>query len=117
MPFAARVSRICEANPASAPASKLKATIFRLASPLRITSAGAPSGGRVIVGAGVVSGGVVGAACGEGVGVTAGVGGIGFAEIVMDGDGEREGLAESDAPVRLPQPAAAKMSTPMTASQ
>jgi len=51
--------------------------------------------------------------------VTAGVGagGVGFAEIVMDGDGEREGLAESDAPVRPPQPAAAIMRTPLRASK
>src|SRR5436309_15063148 len=118
MPFAASVSRICEAYPASAPASKLKATIFPLASPLRMTSAGLPSGGSVTGCAGGVGGTGTGVN-GEDVGVTVvvGHGGVGFAVIVTDGDGEPEGPAESDAPLRAPQPKEAKTRMTPRASQ
>src|SRR5207249_9566847 len=116
MPFAASVSSICAANPASAPASKLKATILRLASPFQITRAGLPAGGSVTGGAGGVGGTGVGGS-GEGAAVSVAVSrGVGLSLIVEDGDGATDEVIDSDAPVPPPQPAASMMRMPVIAS-
>src|SRR2546427_3272417 len=99
MPFAASVSSICAANPASAPASKLKATILRLASPFLITRAGLPSGGRGTASAGGVGGtGVRGS--GEGAAVSGGGNrGGGPSLIVPGGESGPAGVFGNDPPV------------------
>lgn len=86
------MSRICAVYPASDPASKLKATTFREAFPLRTTCA-VPVNGVRVAGTGVR----VGEGVGEGAGDAVGAGqGWGDAVGVADGPGVAVTVGEAD---------------------